>query len=112
MIMVLESVLRQIHLTRGVADAISLGAGFAKGYFNAQGLDINPEILETSVGVAPLVIKGVVGAYVGLCDGISDEDHVRPVSSAVKGGAFGLAVGALEMAIGYCIGYTLGGFSK
>jgi len=108
----LNSLLRQVYITKGVGDILTVGAGIAKGYCNAQGIDINPEFLDKGLMLGPLAIQTGAGAYSGLIEGISDEDNQSYAPFAVKSGALGLGLGALEMGIGYCIGYTLGGLSK
>jgi hypothetical protein len=104
----LDSLLRQVCITKGVGDVLAFGAGITKGYCNSQGIDINPEILNKGLIFGPLAIQAGAGAYGGLIKGISDEDNRVHTSFAVKSGVFGFGLGALEMVLGYCMGYALG----
>ena len=108
----LDSILRQVYITKGISDALAFGAGIARGYCSAQGIDITPEILEKSILFGPLAIQTVAGGYSGLIDGIIDVTNKNYTPSAIKGGALGLVLGVTEMGIGFCIGYTMGGLSK
>ncbi|MFA5856416.1 MAG: hypothetical protein WC867_03595 [Candidatus Pacearchaeota archaeon] len=109
--MVLDTLIRQIYITKGVGDVFAFGAGVTKGYFNSQGIDA-PGILDKGLVLGPLAIQAGAGAYSGLFEGISDEDNQNYLPFAIKGGVLGLGIGALEMGIGYCIGYTIGGLTK
>ena len=109
----LDSLLGHVYITKGISDVLAFGAGIAKGYCNAQGIDINPEILDKGLILGPLLIQVGVGAYYnGLIEGISDEDNQNYTPFVLKGGVLGFGLGALEMGLGYCIGYTFGGLSK
>ena len=108
----LDSLLGHVYITKGISDVLAFGAGIAKGYCSAQGIDINPEILDKGLILGPLLIQVGAGAYSGLIEGISDEDNQNYTPFVVKGGVLGLGLGALEMGLGYCIGYTFGGLSK
>ncbi|MBS3064795.1 MAG: hypothetical protein J4472_03200, partial [DPANN group archaeon] len=70
-------------------------------------------ILDKGLILGPLLIQVGVGAYYnGLIEGISDEDNENYTPFVVNGGVLGFGLGALEMGLGYCIGYTFGGLSK
>lgn len=110
--MKLETVLRQICFTKGIGDICALSAGFAEGYCNSQGIEINNFLLDKGLKFGPLVFQSGTGVYSGLTESISDEDNTNHSHSAIKGGILGLGLGALEMGLGYCIGYTTGGISR
>jgi hypothetical protein len=109
--MVLDSLIRQIYITKGVGDVLAFGAGIVRGYCNSQGIDTS-EILDKGLLLGPLAIQTGAGAYSGLFEGISNEDNQNYTPFAIKGGVLGLGLGTLEMGIGYCLGYTIGGVIK
>ena len=89
---------------------MAIGTGIARGYSNSRGIDIAPEMLDATLKFGPLLIQTSAGAYIGLIEGISEHESYS--KHAIKGGVLGLGLGALEMGVGYCVGYTLGGLSK
>lgn len=107
-----DSLLMHIYSSKGLGDIVALGAGAVKGYCSAQGIEMSPRILKDGLIVAPLLFQTWMGGQSGMIEAISDEDNRSYFPSALKGGVLGLGLGALEMGLGYCIGYTIGGLSR
>ena len=105
--MTLENLLSETRLTKGIPDVIAFGAGMTKGYCDATGVSITP-ILNYSLLIAPTVIQTAVGAYTGVLEAVSDEDNESCAPFVVKRGLLRTVIGAIETALGYCIGYTAG----
>ena len=108
----LETLLGQVFLPKGVGDILAVGAGLAKGYCNSQGIEINNQLLDNGLKFGPLILQAGAGACSGLIEGIGDEDNSKYSPFALKGGLLGLGLGAIEMGLGYCVGYTIGAITR
>lgn len=106
--MKLENLLRQVKMTKGIGDIFALGSGLAQGYCHSQKINLDNSLLDNGLKFGPLVIQTGIGASNGLLEGISDEDNQDYSPFILQGSLFGLGLGAIEMGLGYCIGYTLG----
>lgn len=104
--MSLNNIFKQISLTRGIGDILAVSAGFAKGYCNAQGIEIDNSLLNNGLTFIPLVLQTGAGAYTGLSEGITDDVDQKYSPLAINGGLLGLGLGALEIGLGYYIGYA------
>jgi hypothetical protein len=98
-----------VKLTKGIPDILAIGAGAYKGYCDAQGISIVPEI-NTSMKYGPTLIQAGLGGYLGLIEGIATHGD-RP-SCIVKRTLLGAAIGAIETGLGYCLGHTIGSLAK
>ena len=82
-------------------DIANIVAGAYKGYMNAAGQDVDPIYLAYVLGGSSL--------FTGVAKGIKTHKEGRWKSPAAEGTKYGLIsipLGALEIAVGYGLGYV------
>jgi hypothetical protein len=104
----LDTVILQMYRSQGSTDIYAVLAGAVDGYMAAHGFKTNT-FYNRFLEVSPLVIQSAMGAKSGLDIGIAHHENNGYIA---KGAALGLGLGALEVGIGYCLGYAFGGLTK
>ena len=82
-------------------DIANIVAGSYKGYMNATGQDVDPTYLAYVLGSCSLIA--------GVAKGVKTHKKGRrgsPVAEGIKHGLIFIPVGALEIAVGYGLGYV------
>jgi len=109
--MSLDRLILRIKVTKGIPEAIALGAGAIWGYCDARGIPIRSAAMDASLKFVPTAIHAGLGAYIGFAEGvINQEDRVMPL--VLKGGVSGGLVGATETGVGYGMGYAIGTLTR
>lgn len=109
-----------VSTTRIFLGLASLGAGAYHGFYDAQGIPLPKESLESALIYGPALIQGgyfgLVGLVTGAAAGASKQGGAGLLAGAGCGsvlvGGLGAIVGAVETLVGYGIGYAAGYLAK
>jgi len=106
--MIVQTALRHVYLTKGLADIVAFGSSFAKGFCDGCGAyDLSSAFLYL-----PVAAQTVVGAANGFVEYLVEEGDINRGSAVVGGSAMGAFLGTVEMGLGYSVGHTLGSFAR